>query len=513
MATYLCLTARFLQPYYHGRSDGGEPEWPPSPLRLFQSLVAAAAAKWKGDKENGNATDVSLRWLECQPPPLIVAPVSSPAVTKYRLYVPDNTGDLAAGTWSRGDTNRLLKRTEKDVRPMRLLGEAVHFLFKLNDGECSHFDIVRQVSRSITHLGWGIDAVVGDASLLSGDDLSKLKGERWQSCEDPHAKGLRVPQVGTLNALNTKHEAFLIRVDADGFNPVPPLSTFRVVGYRRTTELGQPQLVVFSILKPDASGMKTFDPLRRSRDVAGMTRHAVAEAARGQGWTEEQINVFVHGKTADGSRPPNGDLCPDRFQYLPLPTINHKLNRVESIRRVMITAPAHCGREAAWVRRAVAGAELVNHHGAVALLTILPSTDWVFRQYVEESTTWSTVTPVILPGYDDPNQLRRKLNVVQDAVARKRYVAKLDERIDELLRKALRQAGYSSELIAQVELDWSNVGFRPGVELASRYLPPENLDKYPRLHVKVRFPVAVRGPLAVGSGRFRGFGLFAVMDS
>ena len=160
----------------------------------------------------------------------------------------------------------------------------------------------------------------------------------------------------------------------------------------------------------------------------------------------------------------------------------------------------------------MAGAELVNHDGVAALLTILPGSDWVLRQYVEESPTWSTVTPVILPGYDDPDHLRRKLKNGLDAETQKRYLARLDARMDELLRKAFRQAGYSRELIEQAELDWREVGFRPGVELASRYLPPENLNNAPRVHVRVRFPTAVRGPIAVGSGRFRGFGLFAMVD-
>ena len=158
----------------------------------------------------------------------------------------------------------------------------------------------------------------------------------------------------------------------------------------------------------------------------------------------------------------------------------------------------------------MAGAELVNDEGvATALLTILPSSDWVLRQYVDESRTWATVTPVIIPGYDDPDHLRRKLKAGVDAETQKRYLDRLDARLDVLLRKAFRQAGYANELVEQAELDWREVGFRSGVELASRYMPPKNLNTSPRVHVQVRFPAPVSGPIAVGSGRFRGFGLFA----
>ena len=48
------------------------------------------------------------------------------------------------------------------------------------------------------------------------------------------------------------------------------------------------------------------------------------------------------------------------------------------------------------------------------------------------------------------------------------------------------------------------------VDLARRYRLPESPSPMPTYHVRVRFPAAVRGPLAVGAGRYRGFGLFAV---
>ena len=354
--------------------------------------------------------------------------------------------------------------------------------------------------------------VAGNAELLDETETAKLKGEVWQPTKDSNGTALRVPIVGTLDALITKHQAFLERISPEGFKPVPPLSAFRVVSYRRATDPSPPQFAAFSILKPDASGMKSFDPLRRTRDVAGMVRNAIADVANQQGWTKTQINEFIHGKTPNGAKPHSGPASPDRFQYLPIPTINHALGRVESIRRVLIAAPPHCNQQITWARRAMAGAELKNNNQVEALLTILPTSDWVLRQYLEPSTTWSTVTPVILPGYDDPDHLRRKLKDCHDAETQKRYLARLDERVESLLRKAFRQAGYSNELVEQLELEWREVGFQRGVELASRYLPPENLNHAPRTHVRVRFPSNVQGPIAIGSGRFRGFGLFARMS-
>jgi CRISPR-associated protein Csb2 len=411
--------------------------------------------------------------------------------------VPDNVGDKVAASWTRGgDATIADYRTEKDVCPTHLCGDhhAVHYLWSLGDDYREaelHQTRLSAAARSITHLGWGVDMVAADASVIAEADMDRLSGELWRPVDDLAAEGLRVPTVGTLDALLARHAAFLERIGPGGFNPVPPLTAFRVVGYRRASDPPQRPFAAFSILKPDASGRRAFDTPRRAREVAGMVRHAVASLARAHGWPDTRINVFVHGKTADGEGPAKGEQSPDRFCYLPLPTINRALGRVEAIRRVLIVGPARCRQEIDWVRRALAGAVLENDAGAAAaLLTILPASDGVVRQYVRDSATWSTVTPVVLPGHDD------------------RHPAKAEK----LLRTAFAQAGYDQQLLDQTALEWRRVGYWPGTDLASRYLPPENLGRRPLYHVLARFPQPIPGPVAVGSGRFRGFGLFAAMN-
>lgn len=491
---HLCITVRFLQPLSHGRGEGGEPEWPPSPLRLFQALVAASAGRWNERLQVERAA-AALRWLEQQRPPTIIAPRAVPARAKYRLYVPDNVGDKVAGSWARGGEASIADfRTEKDVRPVYLHGNALHYLYPLADGNADFAGlqpVLVAAAQSITHLGWGIDMVAATASVLSDDQMAGLCGQRWLPTEEASAASFRVPIPGTLTALMRKHEAHLDRIGAEGFRPVPPLSAFQLVGYRRATDPLRRPYAAFALLKPDASGYRSFDPLRRTRDVAGMVRHAVAEAARRDDWPADEVNVFVHGKTLDGRRPTNGATSPNRFSYLPLPTINHKLRRVESIRRVLVSASPGEGPRIDWVRKALAGEELTSDDARVSgLLTILPGSDWVLRQYVGHASDWSTVTPLILPrheGYD-----------TRDAEA--------------MIRLAFEQAGFHKDLLRDTELEWRRVGFFAGAELASRYLPPDNLKHKPRYHVRVRFPHRVQGPIAVGSGRFRGFGLFAVAD-
>jgi CRISPR-associated protein Csb2 len=142
------------------------------------------------------------------------------------------------------------------------------------------------------------------------------------------------------------------------------------------------------------------------------------------------------------------------------------------------------------------------------------------------ATTWATVTPVILPGYDDRRGYRKRLFPKSGsdgpplaAQEQKELLDKLDGRIDYLLRKAIRQAGYSDALAEHAEIEWRNVGFWPGTEFASRYDFPSKLRRFRRLHVRITWrdsagsPIRVPGPICLGGGRFVGLGLFAGCSS
>lgn len=91
----------------------------------------------------------------------------------------------------------------------------------------------------------------------------------------------------------------------------------------------------------------------------------------------------------------------------------------------------------------------------------------------------------------------------------------IPRRIEGLLRKAITQAGFSQELADHAELEWRNVGFWPGADLADRYGVPDHLKRFPRFHVRVHWrnaherPAQVAGPICLGGGRFYGLGLFA----
>jgi CRISPR-associated protein Csb2 len=530
MPSYFCLSIRFLDPAFHGRRDGGLPEWPPSPLRVFQSLVATAARQ-RVDGES------ALRWLEIQPPPVLIAPVGV-TTTGYRLSVPNNAMDIVASAWCRGnysdkgDASPATHRTMKTVRPTHLLhGDAAHYLWLLPEAFTDeiryHVEMLSGIASSVVAVGWGVDMAVGHGATVSGDQADALHGERWFPRAGAPADGLRVPVQGTLDALRVRHERFLSRLDSNVFTSPPPLSSYATAEYRRATDPPRRPVAAFSLIKLDASGFRAFGTTRRALTVAGMMRHAAKRAAQHAGWSESKINSFIlgHGESKENSQ--HVAVGPQRFAYLPLPSIEARGQGralvAGSVRRGMLTAFGdECEEEVAWARRALSGQELIDedkNQPPVALLSLLPATDKIVRRYTQPAASWATVTPVVLPGYDDPAHYRRRLKQGTQAEEQKQLLTRLNDRIEGLLRKAIIQAGFSQVLADHAKLEWRKVGFWPGADPADRYGVPDHLRRFPRLHVRINWrdalgrPVQITGPICIGGGRFCGLGLFAALAS
>lgn len=530
MSSYFCISFHFLDSAFHGLADGRRNEWPPSPLRVFQSVIAAAARRCM------EMMDDALRWLEQQPAPIIIAPEqkSTPDLARgYCLSVPNNSMDIVAKSWCRGnysnsgDANPAKHKTMKNVRPILLPdGFSIHYLWLLSDPVDDNIrDIINKLSeavKGIIALGWGIDMAVAECRIISEKQANALAGERWMPSNAIVSGGLRMPVNGTFDDLVKRHERFLKRLDTNGFVPPPPLSAYVRVEYRRITEPMPHEVAAFSLLKSDASGYQAFDAIRMASAVSGMIRHTAKLTASNAGWSESEINSFVlgHGESKDGLEHVPVGL--ERFAYLPLPSIEARGDRksrvVGSVRRVIITTLAGENQsKILWARRSLSGQELIDETNKepVALLSLIPANEKVVQYYIRPAESWSTVTPMILPGYDDPAHYRRRLSQEIGANEQKQLLARLDHRIDCLIRKAVVQAGFSSSLADNAVIEWRKAGFWAGTESADRYRVPKHLNHFSRYHVRLRWraenkkPLRVSGPICIGGGRFYGLGLFA----
>jgi CRISPR-associated protein Csb2 len=533
MSCCLHISVTFLQPTCHarlGKEDAAPNEWPPSPLRVLQAMVAGAAARWAGD---GGATGsgkgaltatgpvAALKWLEslCEhSPPTILAPraVTGQAVPRY---VPNNSADLLAAKWARGDALATFEdRTKKVFRPTLLLdGSTVHYIWPLTDDQRNearqHEPILTAAARSIVALGWGIDAAIGDARVISESETRSLDGERWTPHRDVAggggSPGLRIPVPGTLDALITRHAAFLDRMKDGVFRPVPPLRTFGTTHYRRAQDLPPRPFAAFILRPVDDNGTGGFAafPPERAVHVAAMLRHAACEAARHDldpdGWRTPDWSLrFVagHGPQGMSKRRDKHDSHP-RFSYLGLPSIGHA-HADGMIRRVMIAEPfGGDGRSAAWAARRLAGAILHDEErGPVARLepAEFDETEFgkVFRLYASRSaadagTTWVSVTPVILPGFDDNDAAKR----------------------DKLVLACLQHAGIDPAAVALIETRRAAWSPRNGGAIASRhdaFVRASYLKNLPAVNVRLTFVTPVAGPVSLGAGRHCGLGVMAV---
>lgn len=485
--TYLQLAITFLDPRFHGRREGGDAEWPPSPLRLYQALIAANALPTGSIDHLAPA----LRWLESLPPPTILAPASRLG-DPYRLSVPDNQLDLVTKAWSKGiydgkdDANPATHRSMKTIRPMHLTsGDRLTYLWKLpnplTDADRQHADSIRRAIRSIIALGWGIDLVVAHGELIEAEPLGQ-NTERWTPSPQFAETALRVPNQGTLDALIRRHSAFQNRVVDDLFIPPPPFTAFDTISYRRPTDPILRPCALFALRNP--TGEFYIHPHSKLIHLAGMLRHKAIELMknfRDPAWLES----FVAGH-----RPKDVDTH-KQFSYIPLPTIGHP-QADALIRRVMILAPV--GEEAALNHLAnqLDGTQLKSEDGRSRPLLERLRSDNVTKQYLEPSTDWHTVTPVILPGHDDHKPAKTH----------------------KLILAALRHSGVEQSCT----FTWSAVpNFKHTLSAYSRnrkgehlgYFRPNHLEGKSAVHLQLLFDQKVPGPLCIGAGRHYGLGLLA----
>lgn len=500
MSDYLCIAVTFLDQRFHGRMDGGEPEWPPSPLRLMQAIVAANGERIAWDPE----LKAALEWLESQEPPVILAPQGEVGAP-YSLSVPNNAMDIVGRAWQKGnyfgkgDANPATHRTMKTVRPTRLLdGDTVHYLWDLKGTsgkkEASLERLIESANR-IVSLGWGIDLVVGRAEVISNNRLPGLAGERWLPAPATNASSLRTPVPGTLRALGERHNSFLKRIGDEGFKPVPPLTRFDVTGYRRATDPPTQPVAIFELRHDSGAFCRYSQP--KLVHIAGMLRHLaikVMSKSPPPGVDPDWVERYVSGHR-DESRERHR-----QFSYLPLPSIGHT-HADQLVRRVMITAPEGDSVWLEYLAKRLAGQQLIPHNGnefgeegAPTLVRVFA--DRVATQYSAPANRWASVTPVILPGHSDnkPSKTRK------------------------LIDAALIQSGIEQPCT----YEWSSYSrFRRSLsahkhdrENRANFYLPSYLKRRSAIHLTLTFDDdrKIPGPIVIGAGRHCGFGLMATLD-
>jgi CRISPR-associated protein Csb2 len=468
MTQHLCISVTFLDPLFHGQGDE-EPEWPPSPMRLAQALMAGARTGCRGRAWTQNRADAL--GLLARRPPLIVGPPAQLA-TRCTYFVPNNDSDTV---FDRED-----RLTSKVARPHRLVGgDTVYYVWPIDPSEEGRARLLCEEAGHLLALGWGIDQVVGRGRVLSAAEIDALPGRRWRAwrLHRTGSQAWRVPAKGFVDDLEEAYRSFIQRVEGGSYRPPRKPACFELVHYLSCTALPARAYAVFEL--PDGVG---FRP-ERAAVVAAMLRSLACRSAR------DDTHEFPGGAEAYVAGHVKADKqTPPRLSYLPLPTIGHE-HADGVIRRLLIAEPfGGDGTHASWAQQRLRNATLRDEQGedrGVLLDLWRPKSRRIVDRYVRESQEWFSVTPVVLPGLDDGKQ----------------------SKAERLFLKAAAHASIPIEAIESLAL--RRAPFWPGSEHPRYYFVPDYLRPYARWHAAVCFREPVPGPIAVGAGRYVGLGLFA----
>lgn len=218
--------------------------------------------------------------------------------------------------------------------------------------------------------------------------------------------------------------------------------------------------------------------------VAAWLRHAAAEALREEGVDEATITAEVLGHGETGNRGP-------RISYAPVPTVGHEYSD-GAVRRVLLVESFDMDGELAGLLQLKLASRVLTEAGTgrprARLIEVLRN-DSVLANYTREAEIWTSVTPVVLHGY---NTSHRKLS---------------QSKTERLLLQAFHNSGYPETLIREIAFRPACSWVGPGSATSMRV--PRHLAQWPRYHVWVRFADLVRGPVLAGIGRHYGLGLFA----
>ena len=504
MSTHLCITVRWINESFHGFVNGTESqEWPPSPFRLFQALLAGAHRF--GINESLNA---ALEWLEGQAEPPEILAIAQPSCSNvFNHFVPDND-------------NRLVHR-RSGVRKFAcvLLEEfpLVQYLWKLDADDAPPIDALDELTSTLSSLGWAVDQAYASVQIVDPNalDASGLARFRPRPTTTSAIETSRIPKTGSLDDLLQihSHNSHELANQRERRRKKWPKVFDRVLYTSTERPIGRP-CAVFKLL--DANEDTCRYPHAKLIHVAGMVRHVAIERMKADLplWIENStrwLETFVCGHRGNEEQH-------QQLSFVPLPSIGHE-HADALIRNVLLIAPLGRERELEYVSERLNGEELKPddeirsigiekpspNQQAVFLNRLTPPPGkFIANCYLGTSNIWQTVTPVILDGHNKKSKSDKPA-----AIARQ---------TEKLIRKALMRASTETPC----EFTWQSLPFLKNCLSAHKYdrngrhtgyHRPMHLKSLTAVHVRLTFTHPVPGPITIGAGRHCGFGLFAIDSS
>ena len=480
-------------------ADPRSPEWPPHPGRVFMAL-AAAHFETRGDEYERRA----LEWLEEVGAPAISA--SDKEVRSFaETYVPVN--DKHGGIVSRARQPRSFPA----ARPYR---DSVYLLW--------HAEIPQALRGALEQLCGKVTRIGHSASLVQMwvvDEPENISLD-WLPRDATAAYHMRVAEAGTLQYLRASFNQEAIEVHAalaeaaetakgkektrlkkqltEQFPEGPPAATrprlTRWQGYAQRQQAEGPPLIEAGPFDPNLIVLTKQDEARMmgieaTLQLTSALRDAAMKAAG------DAVPEWLSGHQPDGRPATNPHAA-----FFPLPFVGAR-HADGHIMGLAIAVPRSVENRDDNLRRTI-GALLFDDEGNDRTILLWRGNAWKWKLQREKreyppvtlrtatwtrpEREWASVTPVVLHHYPKRNRENDVLRILFEAFA-------------------------SAGLPEPVEIRVQPVSLFTGAG-GVRSLPEfteggEGLCRY-QVHVVVTFPCKVQGPVLVGRGRFRGYGLF-----
>lgn len=485
---------------YHGMSQGA-PEWPPSPARIFQALVAATG---KGRTLQPAAVD-ALEWLEQLSPPVIAAP-RRVLGQRVSLFVPNNDADALPDP---SDASSI--RTAKQVQPSLFdAGQPLLYAWPFAD-DGAHVQLLTEACHALFQLGRGLDMAWADARVIADDVMQDLLAGYRGIVHRPTTgatayRSLACPAHGTLESLAQRHQTTRLRSE--------------VVGRKeRTLFINPPKPKLAAVNYAQASTWSNFDlreratnkpwpwPLHRAASLVERIRDAAAARLQSAlGDSSNDVERCLVGRTSSGS---GAVPLAQRIRIVPLPSIG-SAHADQAIRRVCVHVPGGCPLSAADVDWAFSGLDWTDGDtGEISPWLLVKSAETgMLDRFTQPTRHWQSVTAVALPEAAG----RRRIDPRHQRAEAKTAAERAEEEANAAaaVHTALRHAGVACRL------EHVHVQREPFVgrgRRAEQFAVGTRFAKERLWHVAIAFEQLVSGPLAIGDGRFVGLGVLAPADA
>ena len=502
MPSALLISVRFHDGRYHGAGD-----WPPSPARLFQALVAGAAEGHAIPEDDRAA----LAWLERLDAPVIAVPPARDG-QGFRNYVPNNDLDAVGGLpWRIAEI-----RAPKQIRP-RLFDDAMPLLYcwHFRDDPEGHAKTIIAIAARLYQLGRGVDMAFATAEILGAAEADTRLEAHGGALHRPARGGsgdlLSCPAPGAIASLVARHRAMgeRLRVEGKGRKAQtlfsqPPKPRFRPVAYDSPPDY---RLYELRDLASDKTSFASH-PLTEIGQITETVRNTAANRLKHALPDKAALIDRVFGRVKEMSEADKAQ----RLRLTPLPSIGHP-HAESSIRRILLEIPPDCPLLIADIDWAFAGLHLGTDYETGEIRTeSMPSlvatedrrmmTHYGIRR--TGARHWYTITPAALPDKAarrriDPDHVAEQAKDGAERAAEERNAAAC-------VRQALRHAGIDTP-VAHIRVQ-REPGHRQGAR-AEAFAAKTRFSKHRLWHAEIAFAEPRTGPVVIGDGRYLGLGLMA----